>query len=261
MIAVMLRRAAWLTVALFLAAFASPARAAPPLAAALGPEVAEAHAANGFVGKLTSLVFRRALSEFREVLTKIPEFRLDINVTAADLADPAFLPMLDAAVDQNKVSPSSVVIEVTESSTANHEVAMEAIRLLRRRGHSIYIDDFGTGYSSLSYLLYLQIDRIKIDKAFTRAIGTNAPTLAIVPQIMNMARSLNLGVVVEGVETEQQALYFTVNDQTVHGQGFLYSEPLPLEEFLQVMAPRLNRATVEGAPQFAHAALEVASVA
>ena len=229
-----------------------------PVSPDLFIKIAEQH---GFVGSLTSLVFRRALSEFREVLTKIPEFRLDINVTAADLADPAFLPMLDAAVDQNKVSPSSVVIEVTESSTANHEVAMEAIRLLRRRGHSIYIDDFGTGYSSLSYLLYLQIDRIKIDKAFTRAIGTNAPTLAIVPQIMNMARSLNLGVVVEGVETEQQALYFTVNDQTVHGQGFLYSEPLPLEEFLQVMAPRLNRATVEGAPQFAHAALEVASVA
>ena len=212
---------------------------------------------NGFVGSLTSLVFRRALSEFREVLTKIPDFRLDINVTAADLADPAFLPMLDAAVDQNKVSPSSVVIEVTESSTANHEVAMEAIRLLRRRGHSIYIDDFGTGYSSLSYLLYLQIDRIKIDKSFTRAIGTNAPTLAIIPQIMNMARSLNLGVVVEGVETEQQALYFTVNDQTVHGQGFLYSEPLPLNQFMELMAPKLARASAEteGERQFVRAAL------
>jgi sensor c-di-GMP phosphodiesterase-like protein len=217
---------------------------------------------NGFVGSLTSLVFRRALSEFREVLTKIPDFRLDINVTAADLADPAFLPMLDAAVDQNKVSPNSVVIEVTESSTANQEVAMEAIRLLRRRGHSIYIDDFGTGYSSLSYLLYLQIDRIKIDKSFTRAIGTNAPTLAIIPQIMNMARSLNLGVVVEGVETEQQALYFTVNDQTVHGQGFLYSEPLPLNQFMELMAPKLARASAEteGERQFARAGLR-ASIA
>ena len=211
----------------------------------------------GFVGSLTSLVFRRALGEFREILTKIPDFRLDINVTAADLADPAFLPMLDAAVDQNKVPPSSVVIEVTESSTANQEVAMESIRLLRRRGHSIYIDDFGTGYSSLSYLLYLQIDRIKIDKAFTRAIGTNAPTLAIIPQIMNMARSLNLGVVVEGVETEQQALYFTVNDQTVHGQGFLYGEAIPAEQFLEIMAPKLVRASAEAERerQFAQAAL------
>jgi sensor c-di-GMP phosphodiesterase-like protein len=66
---------------------------------------------------------------------------------------------------------------------------------------------------------------------------------------------LNLGIVVEGIETNQQALYFTVNDQTVHGQGFLYSEPLPLHEFLEVLAPRLNRATVEGERQFTLAAL------
>jgi sensor c-di-GMP phosphodiesterase-like protein len=216
---------------------------------------------NGFVGSLTSLVFRRALKEFREVLTKVPDFKLDINVTAADLADPAFLPMLDETIKQANVSPSSIVIEVTESSTANQEVAMEAIRLLRRRGHSIYIDDFGTGYSSLSYLLYLSVDRIKIDKAFTRAIGTQSPTLAIVPQIMAMARSLNLGVIVEGVETEQQALYFTVNDQTVQGQGFLYGEPYPAAEFLEIMAPKLRRAALEGERQFAHAALGTVSVA
>jgi sensor c-di-GMP phosphodiesterase-like protein len=216
---------------------------------------------NGFIGSLTSLVFRRALNQLREVLTKIPDFKLDINVTAADLADPAFLPMLDEAMKQANVRPSSVVIEVTESSTANQEVAMESIRLLRRRGFSIYIDDFGTGYSSLSYLTYLSVDRIKIDKAFTRAIGTQSPTLAILPPIMAMARSLNLGVVVEGVETEQQALYFTVNDLTVQGQGYLYGEPLPADQFLELMAPKLGRAAIEGERQFAHAALGAASAA
>jgi sensor c-di-GMP phosphodiesterase-like protein len=212
---------------------------------------------NGFVGLITSLMFRRALKEFQEVLTKIPDFRLDINVTAADLADPAFLPMLDEAINQNKVPPSSVAIEVTESSTANQEVAMESLRLLRRRGHSIYIDDFGTGYSSLSYLTYLSIDKIKIDKSFIRAIGTNGPTLAIIPPIMAMARSLNLGVVVEGVETAQQALYFTVNDQTILGQGFLYGEGMPAGEFLELMAPKLARASgqVEAEREFSHAAL------
>ena len=216
---------------------------------------------SGFIGSLTSLVFRRALNQLREVLTKIPDFKLDINVTAADLADPAFLPMLDEAIKQANVQPGSIVIEVTESSTADREVAMESIRLLRRRGHSIYIDDFGTGYSSLSYLTYLSVDRIKIDKAFTRAIGTQSPTLAILPPIMAMARSLNLGVVVEGVETEQQALYFTVNDLTVQGQGYLYGEPLPADQFLELMAPKLNRAAIEGERKFAHAALGAASAA
>lgn len=221
-------------------------------------KVAEEH---GFVGSLTSLVFRRALGELKEVLTKIPDFRLDLNVTATDLADPAFLPMLENAVKDNKVPASSVVVEVTESSTANQEVAMESIRELRRMGHSIYIDDFGTGYSSLSYLLYLSIDRIKIDKAFTRAIGTGAPTLAIVPQIMAMAKSLNLGVVVEGVETEQQALYFTVNDQTIHGQGFLYGEPMPAEVFLALMAPKLARAANEAEREVARTTVAAAGLA
>jgi sensor c-di-GMP phosphodiesterase-like protein len=78
---------------------------------------------------------------------------------------------------------------------------------------------------------------------------------------MAMARSLNLGVVVEGVETEQQALYFTVNDLTVQGQGYLYGEPLPADQFLELMAPKLGRAAIEGERRFAHAALGAASAA
>ena len=190
---------------------------------------------SGFVGSITSLVVHRALNDFREVIARVPDFRLNVNVTAADLADPKFLPMLDEAVKRARVPASSLAIEVTESSTANQEMAMESIRLLRRRGHSIYIDDFGTGYSSLSYLLYLAVDTIKIDKAFTRAIGTESVTVAILPQIMAMARSLNLGVVVEGIETEQQALYFSGNSQRMYGQGWLFGRPLPATEFVRLL--------------------------
>jgi hypothetical protein len=111
---------------------------------------------------------------------------------------------------------------------------MESIRELRRRGHRIFIDDFGTGYSSLSYLLYLSVDTIKIDKAFTRAIGTESVTVAILPQIMAMAKSLNLEVVVEGIETEQQALYFSTKPR-VFGQGWLYGHPISAEEFSQLL--------------------------
>ena len=104
-------------------------------------------------------------------------------------------------------------------------------------GHSIFIDDFGTGYSSLSYLLYLSVDTIKIDKAFTRAIGTESVTVAILPQIMAMAKSLNLEVVVEGIETEHQALYFSTKPR-VFGQGWLYGRPVSAEEFHCLMAEK-----------------------
>jgi sensor c-di-GMP phosphodiesterase-like protein len=200
-------------------------------------KLAEEH---GFVGLITRQVLRRALHDFAETLRNRPAFRLNVNVAAADLADPKFLPMLDDSLEHAKVSPSSLAIEITESSTADREVAMESIRLLRRRGHSIYIDDFGTGYSSLSYLLYLSVDTIKIDKAFTRAIGTESVTVAILPQIMAMAKSLNLEVVVEGIETDQQALYFN-GTQRVYGQGWLYGRPISAEEFRALLAEQGER--------------------
>jgi sensor c-di-GMP phosphodiesterase-like protein len=217
----------------------------------IGPEefikVAEAH---GFVGEITRMVLNRALSEFAEVL-RTTDFRLNVNVTASDLCDPEFLPMLESAVKQAKVPAKRIVIEVTESSTANQQDAMESIRELRRMGHSIYIDDFGTGYSTLSYLLYLSVDAIKIDKAFTRTIGTESVAVAILPQMMAMARSQNLGVVVEGIETEQQALYFSNDNKMLYGQGFLYGRPITSEEFFRLLDPKLGPVTIEAEPEFA----------
>jgi sensor c-di-GMP phosphodiesterase-like protein len=195
--------------------------------------VAEEH---GFVGDITGMVVRRALRSFAETLRSRPGFRLSVNVAAADLADPAFLPMLDDTIKRTKVPPKSLAIEITESSTANREVAMETVRMLRRRGHSVHIDDFGTGYSSLSYLLYLSVDTIKIDKAFTQAIGTESVTVAILPQILAMAESLNLEVVVEGVENGRQADYFSSAGRSVYGQGWLYGRPVTDAEFHGLLA-------------------------
>jgi sensor c-di-GMP phosphodiesterase-like protein len=199
---------------------------------------------NGFVGAITRSVVRRTLHTFSDTLRKHAGFRLSINVAAADLADPGFLPMLDESLKKAKVLPESLVIEITESSTANRDVAMETIRLLRRRGHSVHIDDFGTGYSSLSYLLYLSVDTIKIDKAFTRAIGTESVTVAILPQILAMAKSLNLEVVVEGVETNQQADYFSAAKLPVYGQGWLYGRPVSAEEFLELLTDDVRKTPV-----------------
>jgi sensor c-di-GMP phosphodiesterase-like protein len=204
--------------------------------------IAEAH---GMIGSLTRVVVRRALRDFGETLRTNADFRLSVNVTAPDLADRAFLPMLDEAVKRARISPKSLVIEITESSTANRVEAMETIRELRRRGHSIHIDDFGTGYSSLSYLLYLNVDKIKVDKAFTKAIGTDSVTVAILPQILAMAESLHMGVVAEGVETQQQANYFSGWGGRIDGQGWFYGRPVPAEEFHRLLAAGRGKARLE----------------
>jgi len=195
-------------------------------------KIAEQH---GFVSEITHLVLRHVLHDFGETMRTCPDFRMNINIAAADLSDPEFLPRLERLLKEANVEPRSLAIELTESSTARHEVAQETIFLLRQRGHHVHIDDFGTGYSSLAYLNELAVDAIKIDRAFTKAIGTNAVTVGILPQILAMAEALNLQVIVEGVETQEQARYFSHGDRPMLGQGWLYGRPIPATEFYTLL--------------------------
>jgi sensor c-di-GMP phosphodiesterase-like protein len=189
----------------------------------------------GFVGAITELVVRKALTELGETLRSYPDFQLSINATAADLADPRFVPMLDRALEHAALTTRSLAIEITESSTVQHSAAMETIRLLRQAGYSVHIDDFGTGYSSLSYLQDLSIDAIKIDRSFTRAIGTGSVIGSILPQILAIAEALHLAVIVEGIETEEQAGYFVHAKGQILAQGWLFGRPVPADQFIGVL--------------------------
>ena len=207
---------------------------------AVNPEVfVKVAEENGFVSKITRSVLRHILHDFATTLQDRPGFRISMNVAGADLSDPTFLPMLDESLRQANVKPESIVIEITERSAADSEAAMETIRILRRMGHSIHIDDFGTGYSNLDKLLYLFADTIKIDKAFTRVIGTESLAVTVLPQILNMAKSLQLGVVVEGVETKTQSDYFSPSEQKIHAQGWLYGRPASAEVIKGLLANNL----------------------
>jgi len=189
----------------------------------------------GFVSEITKLVLRHALRDFGATLRARPTFRININIAASDLADSNFIPMLDKQLDDAEVSPRNLGVEITESYTARQQIARNTILRLRQRGHYVAIDDFGTGYSSLAYLHDLSVDAIKIDKAFTKAIGTDAVTVSILPQILTMAETLGLRVVVEGIETKAQADYFAASEQDIHAQGWLFGRPVPARVFLQML--------------------------
>jgi sensor c-di-GMP phosphodiesterase-like protein len=190
----------------------------------------------GFVGLITKAVLRHILRDFAETLQSRPGFRVSINVAAADLGDPEFQPMLENSLQKAGVAPQSLALEITERSAATSKAAMATIRNLRKLGHSIHIDDFGSGYSNLDRLLCLSADTIKIDKAFTRLIGTESVAAAILPQIMTMAKALKLDVVVEGVEDTQQAEYFMPCRQKIYAQGWLYGRPMTAKAFLAELA-------------------------
>jgi len=189
----------------------------------------------GFVNEITKLVLRHALRDFGATLRARPSFRVNVNIAAGDLADNNFIPMLDEQLAEAEVSPRNLGVEITESYTARQQVARNTILRLRQRGHYVAIDDFGTGYSSLAYLHDLSVDAIKIDKAFTKAIGTDAVTVSILPQILTMAETLKLRVVVEGIETKPQADYFAASHQDIHAQGWLFGRPVPARVFLQLL--------------------------
>ncbi|MBB5057544.1 sensor c-di-GMP phosphodiesterase-like protein [Granulicella aggregans] len=212
----------------------------------------------GLALEVARLALRHTLHDLGDTLrSDDSDFRVHINLTASDLADPQLLPMLEDSLTKAGVSPHKLVLELTESATARHSVAIEAVHRLRERGHSVQIDDFGTGYSSLAYLKDLAVDAIKIDKAFTQSIGTDSVTGIILPQILTLAAGLGLLVIAEGIEIPEQAAYFASFDLPVMGQGWLYGKPQCPGEFLSAIAaqdeqrvavPIENNATTIGVP-------------
>ena len=101
---------------------------------------------------------------------------------------------------------------------------------LRQRGHRVALDDFGTGYSSLAYLSDFELDLIKIDRLFVHSIGTEAATSHVITHVIEMARSLGLRTVAEGVETEAQRDWLKTQGVD-YGQGWIFSKPLSAGEF------------------------------
>ena len=155
--------------------------------------------------------------------------RLSINVTAGDVARAGFADRLLDRVDASGFPRGRLTVEITESGLmAELGEAARLLAELRRAGLRVAIDDFGTGYSSLAYLKALPLDYLKIDKALAQDIGGTARDRIVVRGVIDMARSLGLAVIAEGVETETQ-LELLAAEGCQYYQGFLCAPPLTLE--------------------------------
>lgn len=190
----------------------------------------------GFISNLTDVVVQRVVSDIRTILAEHPAFRVSVNISAHDLADATFPDRLQGLLAANGVTPRNIGLELTERSTTDKEVVGNAIHKLRALGHIIYIDDFGTGYSSLGYLHELSVNVLKVDRVFTNTIGTQSVTSAILPQILSMAASLDLGIVVEGVEHETQAEYLRSHGGSIYAQGWFYGRPMPIHQLRNLLS-------------------------
>ena len=159
------------------------------------------------------------------------ELELAVNVSAKQFRQPDFAEMVGSLMLRHGVNPRRVKLELTEGVVLNDvdEVAAK-MHALKALGVKLSLDDFGTGYSSLSYLKRLPLDQIKIDQSFVRNITVDPKDAILVQTIIDMAQNFGFNVIAEGVETEAQLAFLKHHDCMAY-QGYLFSKPVPLEEF------------------------------
>ncbi len=187
---------------------------------------------SGDIELLTRFVFRRALKQLGPLLREQRSFYVSINVTGKDIADPGFIDFAMRQIARERVRPEQVALELTERTTEAQGCLLAGMNRLRELGLKIYVDDFGTGHSNLVYLANLPVDAIKIDKVFTQSIGDSSAVELIFDKLCSMAEHLEIGVVVEGIETQAQADHVLRRSPEALGQGWHFGKALPLEAFL-----------------------------
>lgn len=155
--------------------------------------------------------------------------RMAVNITARQLNDPAFVPLVDAILAETGIRPQTLELEITESQLMDQLcVGLTNLIHLRKRGIRIAVDDFGTGYSSLGRIRSLPIDCIKVDRSFIVDVDQDADSYAIANAILCMARALKLSTIAEGIERADQA-QLLAGIHCDEFQGFLFGKPQPPE--------------------------------
>lgn len=189
-----------------------------------------------YLVQLSDHVQRKAVRAAAAWPAALARLRLAVNITAADIARPGFAEQFVAMVREAGFDPARLTVEVTETGLIEDlGGAAGLLAGLRQGGLRVAIDDFGTGYSNLAYLKALPLDYLKIDKRLVQDIAGSTRDRIVVRSVIDMARSLGLDVVAEGVETEEQLGLLAEEGCTLY-QGFLCAPPVNAEALAALVA-------------------------
>jgi diguanylate cyclase (GGDEF)-like protein len=192
----------------------------------------------GLIAPLSEWVFSEAcaqLQAWQESGNGLAHLSMAVNLSLRHFATPGLETMISGVIEQAEIDPRLLHLEITDGFLKDpNESVLANFEGLKRVGIKFTLDDFGTGYSSLGYLRSFPIDLLKIDRTFIRGLPDNADNAAIVTTIIALANSLDLTVIAKGVETGAQ-LSFLQQLGCQHAQGFLFSGPLPADEFLSLV--------------------------
>ena len=190
---------------------------------------------SGLIHAITQRVLARVTADLGTLAARGLRAHVSVNLSSADLHSTATVALIERVLAESRCPPECLHVEATERGFIQADVAAQVVAQIRALGVKVAIDDFGTGYSSLSYLESFGLDYLKIDKSFIEAVGSEAATSQVVPHIIEMAKSLGLTMIAEGVETESQAIFLRERGVQL-AQGWLFSKPLPFDAFLDGLA-------------------------
>lgn len=198
---------------------------------------------SGTISKIGQWVILQALkdaSRWQTLIGQVPHFKLAINVSSKQFYDKTIVEYIKRQLVENNFDAKHLEIEITESLLLERKRdAIAAINEIKNLGVSIAIDDFGTGYSSLSYLAVLPINKLKIDRTFTKELQDNSTNRKLIQAMVSLANSLKLAIIAEGVESQSE-LQELKKLKCFEYQGYYFDKPLQTSEF----TAKFNRAQV-----------------
>ncbi len=206
--------------------------------------------ANGLIIPINEWVLRQACSDAqRWRRLGLPAVRIAVNMSPVQFRRQNVGKLVTDTLQDTGLEPERLELEITESIVMEHTHALIGeMRWLRRQGVQFSIDDFGTGYSSFRYIKAFPISRLKIDQSFIANMHRDMSDVAIVQSIIGLAKNLSLGVLAEGVETEEQRAWLA-EEGCNEAQGYLFSPPVTSDEFAELL-----RAQEDGQEQMARSA-------
>lgn len=195
----------------------------------------------GLIRKLTRWVIKQSLHQHNMIMKNDNKnHMISINISGKDISDIDFVPFIEQALEEAKIPPEKVILELTESAAITKgSDGVATMQALIDLGIKMSIDDFGTGYSSMSYMSQLPCQELKVDREFVENIKNNPKNNIICETTVKMAKGLNLEVVAEGINSKSDENILRSFGCDI-GQGFYYAKPMPIEHYLVWLKKEVN---------------------
>jgi EAL domain-containing protein (putative c-di-GMP-specific phosphodiesterase class I) len=190
----------------------------------------------GLVIEVGRQVMQQAMQDWRQWYDDgLMPPQIAVNVAPAQFRCDSLFHDIETSLNIAEAHMQPLSIEITESAlVSDHARVVDILTRVRNLEVPIAIDDFGTGYSSLAYLVTLPVDVLKVDRSFVMKMTHDAGYMGLVSTIVSLAHNLDLKVVAEGIETEEEAKLLRLL-RCEQGQGYLYSRPVPAEDFAALL--------------------------